>query len=712
MTNHPPPHNQPPISTSPTPAPNRLIHETSPYLLQHAHNPVDWRPWGEEAIAEARRRDVPLLVSVGYSACHWCHVMERESFEDADIAALMNRLFVCVKIDREERPDLDELFMRAVQMLTGSGGWPMTVFLTPDLQPFFGGTYYPPEDRRGHMGFPRLLERIAEAWGRQRDTVVTSARNLAQAIQDMERLPPPSSLDAGPGDDDLSDLMDRERAKLLNAYDPQWGGFGSAPKFPAPAGLLFLLNEHRRCGDPAALAAVRRTLTRMAEGGIHDHLGGGFHRYSVDRTWTVPHFEKMLYDNALLALVYLEAWRQTGEAPFLDTARTTLEFLLSDMRTADGAFVSALDADTDGEEGKYYVWRRDEIFDLLPAEVVEGFCQAFSVTEAGNFEAGATVLRRPADAGPVEDTGAFQKARSILLEARRRRTPPGVDHKALTAWNAMVVCALARFGAATGEERFVNAARETARFLRATHRLADGALTHGSVHGRPTGRAFLDDIAWMALALLDLWQAGGDLDAYDDALALADQMIADFADPSGAGMFFYAPPQQGSDTALPARPRKMVDEAVVHPNAVAWEILWRLEALSGKDRLRQELTRQEKAFLSMIRRLPEGNHYGLAVADRLSRPLVTVVVAGAEDDPTFAEMGAAARRQLGSDGCVLALEAGAAQRMEAAFPDLARGKSPVEGRCAAYVCRGGNCLAPVCDTDALIGLLKPAINGQ
>src|SRR5262245_5737653 len=484
--------------------PNRLAQETSPYLLQHAHNPVDWYPWGEEAFARARADDKPLLLSVGYSACHWCHVMERESFENPDTAALMNRLFVNVKVDREERPDVDHIYMQAVQSMTGHGGWPMTVFLAPDGTPFYGGTYFPPQDRHGLPGFPRLLQAIAEAWQSRRGEVVQSGQQLKESLGQSERLRRSTTL--------LSDaILFGAFQGLSSQFDEEWGGLGGAPKFPQPMIWEFALRFFKRGGNPYAERMVHTTLIRMARGGIYDHLGGGFARYSVDAHWMVPHFEKMLYDNAQLASLYLHAWLAFGDPECRRVCEETLDYLLREMTDPAGGFYSAQDADSEGHEGKFFVWTADEIREVLGAGA-DGAPASWGVDRGSNFE-GKSILYVAAEPDP----GRIAGARRALFDVRERRVHPGRDDKVLAAWNGLAALAFAEAGRALGRDDYVRAAARNVEFvLREMRR--DGRLLRTWKHGAGAKLlGYLEDHAMVAAALLAVWEATFDRRWLDEA---------------------------------------------------------------------------------------------------------------------------------------------------------------------------------------------------
>src|SRR6266540_5851600 len=473
------------MSESEARRPNRLAGATSPYLLQHAYNPVDWFPWGAEALAKARQENKPILLSVGYAACHWCHVMERESFEDEGTAAYMNEHFVPVKVDREERPDLDAVYMDAVQAMTCQGGWPMTVFLTPDGHPFYGGTYFPDEDRHGLPSFRRVLEAVADAWRNRRGELAEQGQKLTAAIGRMAS--------ARESAEPLSEEILRGAfARLQRAFDARWGGFGSAPKFPQPMTLEFLLRAHLR-GSPGALDMLELTLDRMAGGGMYDQVGGGFHRYSVDGRWHVPHFEKMLYDNAQLDRLYARAWQVTGDDLYRRVSQETLDYLLREMRHPDGGFFSSQDADSEGVEGRFYVWSWDE----LVAEAGEPVARWYGTTPAGNWE-GTNVLWNPPSAVEPPPEPELERARRALFEARERRVPPGTDEKILAAWNGLAIAAFAEAGRALGQPRFVDAASRSAEFVLANLRREDGRLLRSWRDGKAGRPGYLDDYAMMA----------------------------------------------------------------------------------------------------------------------------------------------------------------------------------------------------------------------
>ncbi len=582
---------------------NRLIHETSPYLLQHADNPVDWYPWGPEALARAAAEDKPILLSVGYSACHWCHVMAHESFEDFDTAALMNELFVNIKVDREERPDIDAIYMEAVQALTGHGGWPMTVFLAPDGRPFYGGTYYPPEPRYGMPGFRQLLRAIAEAWQERRREMESAGDRLADALKRSAALrPADTALTA--------QVLDKAAQNLMRSLDPYQGGFGDAPKFPQPMNLDFLLQNWRRTGDEKQRKAVTYTLAKMARGGIYDQLGGGFHRYSTDARWLVPHFEKMLYDNAQLARTYLHAWQITDDPEFRRIVEETLDYVLREMTArsgglTEGGFYSTQDADSEGVEGKFFVWTPAEVLALLGPDDGPLFCAYFDVTARGNFQEGlrpASILHAGDD---LEDAAeklqiseerladVIARGRKILFEARERRVHPGRDDKILAEWNGLMIHALAEAGAVLGRADYIAAAEKAADFVlvkmvaqsdsdgeKAIRNTQYAIRLHRTFNaGRAHLNAYLEDYAAVALGLVALYQATFELRWLEAAASLAQTILAEFRDPDGAGFFQVSADHE----KLVVRRKDFIDSAIPSGNSLAAELFLRLATLLGDD---------------------------------------------------------------------------------------------------------------------------------
>jgi uncharacterized protein YyaL (SSP411 family) len=579
---------------------NRLADELSPYLRQHAGNPVEWFPWGSEAIALARREQKPIFLSIGYAACHWCHVMAHESFEDAAIARQLAEGFVSVKVDREERPDLDQLYMEAVQMMTGHGGWPMSVFLTPELEPFFGGTYWPAQAKRGMPGFDDVLRAVAAAWRERRPAVLAQAAEIVRLLRESDL----AADDGAPLDD--GPLLAAERA-WRQTFDPRHGGFGGAPKFPPAIALALLLRRWRRLRDDSLREMTATTLDAMAAGGIYDHLGGGFHRYSVDDRWLVPHFEKMLYDNALLAGCYLEAHEALGEPRYATVARETLDYVLRDLSDSQGGFYSSEDADSEGVEGRFYVWTPAEIGAAL-GPAAGAFCKAYDVTAAGNFE-GHNILNlahpmqvcaRMLDRRPDELEAELTAGRATLRAVRDRRVRPGRDDKVLTNWNALMIESLARAGRTLGDERYTAAAERAADFLLTQLRGPDGRLLHCWRAGRAKVNGFLDDYAGLANALLTLYETTAAARWLDAATALADELLARFADRQGGGFFFTPDDHE----PLPARKKDALDSSTPSGNGLAATLLVRLGQRLGRDDYRQAAEGTLRAFGPLLRQMP------------------------------------------------------------------------------------------------------------
>jgi uncharacterized protein YyaL (SSP411 family) len=651
---------------------NRLAHETSPYLLQHSENPVDWFAWGDEALARARSEDRPLLVSIGYSACHWCHVMERESFEDPEVAALMNEHFVCVKVDREERPDVDAVCMEACQAMTGQGGWPLNAFLTPEQAPFYVGTYFPPSPRHGMPSWRAVLEGVAEAWTQRRDKVREQGGEVLKALGGASRL---SGSDEPIGED----LLTAALGGLREAYDSRNHGFGGAPKFPQASVIEFLLarGEHEM-----ALG----TLRAMARGGIYDQVGGGFSRYAVDATWTVPHFEKMLYDNALLARSYLHGWQVSGDPLLRRICSETLDWALREMRGPEGGFYSALDADSEGVEGKFYVWTVDELLAALGGTGLAGEALAFfGATAEGNFE-GANVLE-----GRGPEPASLHEIQRLLLDVRARRVRPGTDDKRLCSWNALMISALAETGAALEREDYVAAAVDCAEFLLGELRTADGRLLRTWKAGRGHIDAYLEDHAYLLEALQTLYETTFDPRWYREARAIADTMIARFADDDQGGFFTTAADQ---DTGF-ARRKDLDDSPIPAAGSSAAFGLLRLALVTGEAAYEERALGVLRVLAPIAGRHPHGFGHALQAFDfHLSRvDEVALVGSGAGFEDLARVMREGYRPHV-----VLA----------GGPPDgvpLLEGREPVDGHAAAYVCQGFVCQAPVTTADELAAAL-------
>jgi uncharacterized protein len=648
---------------------NALANETSPYLLQHKDNPVDWHPWGEEALARARDRQKPLLVSIGYSACHWCHVMERESFEDPAVAELMNEHFVPVKVDREERPDVDAIYMDAVQAMTGHGGWPLNAFLTPDGVPFYAGTYFPPEPRQGMPSWRMVLEGVARAWDEQRDQIIDGSERIVAHLQATAQLQAPdaelepASLDAAAGG-------------LRRNYDAENGGWGGAPKFPAASAIDFLLRRGER-------QMALHTLRRMAGGGIYDQVGGGFARYSVDAQWIVPHFEKMLYDNALLARTYLHAFQVSGEPFFERIARETLDWALRELRQEEGGFASALDADSEGVEGKFYVWRLDEVREAL-GPLADAAIEHFGMTEAGNFE-GANI---PVRATP--DPERLAEIKAGLLAARERRVRPGLDDKRLTAWNALMISALADAGAVLGEPRYCDAAIAAAAFVLRELRDDHGRLLRSYNHGTAHLNAYLEDHAFLLEALLTLYEATFDPRWFAEARALADGILDRFADPERGGFFSTATDHE----ELIARRKDLDDTPIPAGSSAAAFGLLRLARLTGESRYEDAAVGHIRLLHTIAPQHPAGFGHLLSATDFLLADVREVALVGDDRAPLEQVVREAFRPHV-------VLAGGPADGVP-----LLDGRSTVDGRAAAYVCEHFACRRPVTEPDELRELLS------
>ncbi|HMJ56402.1 MAG TPA: thioredoxin domain-containing protein [Polyangiaceae bacterium] len=685
-------------------AKNRLAREASPYLQQHAHNPVDWFPWGEEALTKAKTQDKPILLSIGYSACHWCHVMERESFEDADIARQMNDDFVSIKVDREERPDLDHIYQMVVQLMGRSGGWPLTVFLTPEQKPFFAGTYFPPRDRYGISGFPSVLTAIADLYKTRRGDVEKSAQEISHALSRVgeSKTPDAGAARLGP------DLLERVGGKLLGRFDPRFGGFGGRPKFPNTMCLDVLLRRGVEERHEQAAESVRRALTRMRAGGIWDHLGGGFHRYSTDERWLVPHFEKMLYDNALLLRLYTDAFRAFGRNAYAATARDIGAYLLGEMESPGGGFFASQDADSEGEEGKFFVWTEDQMRSALAGDemAARAALRYYGVTAAGNFEStGATVLHenRPLTAVatelglPLADVEqALARARTKLRAAREKREKTFRDEKILASWNGLVIGALADAASPLGEPSFLAAA------VRAYDRVERDLSSERGVErlvkdGVVRGPGFLDDYAFLASAALDLYEATGHHRYVGAATRLADQLLTRFWDDAGGGFFFT--PNDGEK--LITRSKDPFDQAVPSGGSIAALVLLRLAATTD-----EKYGEPARRYLADVAPSALDNPFAfgqtIGVLDRLVRGSTDVVILGALTDPRAKALhGAALARYLPNRNVVWADPTNTASL--AAAPLLTRDKTSERGA-VAFVCRGRTCSAPVSDPDELRAL--------
>ncbi|HET9918336.1 MAG TPA: thioredoxin domain-containing protein [Ktedonobacteraceae bacterium] len=696
---------------------NRLSQETSPYLLQHAHNPVDWYAWGEEALEKAKRENKPIMLSVGYSACHWCHVMEHESFENPAIADIMNQHFVSIKVDREERPDIDGIYMQAVQALTGQGGWPMTVFLTPDGRPFYGGTYYPPDDRKYGQytmpGFRRVLLSMADAYTNRHEDVEKQAAQLAEMLQQRSGAPLRNKSAASVGTLPL-ELLGTASRELASEFDAVHGGFGHAPKFPNTMSLEFLLRMHlhRVRGEFGSkttwpeLEIVEFTLNKMANGGIYDHLGGGFHRYSVDAEWLVPHFEKMLYDNALLSRLYLHAYVVTGNPFYSEVVTQTLDYIVREMTSPEGGFYSTQDADSEGEEGKFYVWTPQEIEASLPVADVQAFLTYYDVTPEGNFE-GKNILHVPHPVQEVADAvetsldvlvPTLERDRSLLFHERAKRVPPGRDDKVLTAWNGMMLRSFAEAGRYLSRPDYIQVAICNAEFLLG-NLYQDGRLLRTYKDGRAHLKGYLEDYAFLADGLLALYEASFDSRWFVEARRLMDEAVRLFADEQNGG--FY---DTGTDAqALVTRPKDIMDNATPAGNSVAAEVLLRLAAYTGDEQYRKRAESYLQALADVIVQHPQAFGEVLGALDFALSPVKEIAILGdLRGADTRALLEVVNQRYLPNS--VLAAASPADAIAIQAIP-LLEDRPLKDDKATAYVCENFACLLPVTTPEELAALL-------
>jgi len=661
---------------------NLLASETSPYLLQHKDNPVDWYPWGQRALDRARDEDKPIFLSVGYAACHWCHVMERESFEDPDVAALLNESFVSIKVDREERPDIDAVYMEAVQLMTGQGGWPMTVFLTPDGVPFYGGTYFPPEERYGMPSFSRLLRAIADAWTDRRDEVLGQGKQLLDHLGSLGGL-------RSDGESPSESALGTAVQSFAASFDPEWGGFGNAPKFPQPVTLDFLLRLAARREDETvyegALKMAERTLDAMAAGGMFDQLGGGFARYSVDRMWVVPHFEKMLYDNAQLVRTYARGYRHTNNPRYREVVEATVAWLLDEMRDQGGGFYSSLDADSEGEEGRFYVWTLDEVRAVTGTDAPAAIAE-WGITHEGNFE-GRNI---PVLAGHHPDRTAVERARRALLGARSRRVRPGTDTKVLTGWNALTASALAEAGTLLGHPEWIGVAVETMELLLETMRV-NGRLMRSFVR-RPDGSpdirhlGYCEDHAFVLEATLMLFEATGERRWLDEAVWTADETTRLFGDEDAGGFF-----TTGRDAEpLITRSKDLIDNAIPAANSVLALELQRLALVTSEMRYQDEAEKILRLMHAAAVRSPAAFGHLLSAVDFLVSVPLEVVIVGERDDPQTALLASATHSALRPNKVVVVMGP-----HEGSDLSLLQGKKTIGDRPTAYVCRRGTCRNPV-----------------
>ncbi len=679
--------------------PNHLIGEKSPYLLQHAHNPVDWYPWGDEAFQKAAREGKPIFLSIGYSTCHWCHVMEHESFEDEEVAKLLNENFVSIKVDREERPDIDHIYMTVCQSMTGSGGWPLNLFLTPEKKPFYAGTYFPKTERYGNPGLIAILKQISTVWKTNKESVLKSSEQVVKLLQTATETADTELLN--------QDTMKQAYEQLRDNYDSIYGGFGSPPKFPTPHNYTFLLRWWKLSKDPTALEMVEKTLDRMGRGGMYDQLGGGFHRYSTDEYWLVPHFEKMLYDQALLAMSYIEAYQATGKPFFADIAKGVFDYVLRDMTSPEGGFYSAEDADSEGVEGKFYVWTPEEISKVLGEREGKIFCDFYDVSKEGNFEEKNILhVDKPMDAfaklegvKPDELLELLGKARSKLFAVREKRIHPHKDDKILTSWNGLMIAAFSRGAQVFGEPKYTEAATRAADFILKTLRQKDGALLKRYRQGDAAITGHLDDYAYFVWGLIDLYEATFEVKYLKAALELNMLVIADFWDEKGGGFFFSGKRNE----QLIAQTKEIYDGATPSGNSVAFMNMLRLGRMTGDVELTKRAGRIMGTFAETISTYPSGYTQFLCALDFATGATKEIVVAGEPDaDDTKQILNEIRRRFL--PGKVLILHRKDDRAIEEII-GFVKEQRAIQGKATVYLCENYACKSPVSDMNQIVKLL-------
>lgn len=679
------------MSTPNEKKPNRLIKEKSPYLLQHAYNPVDWYPWGEEAFNKAKKEDRPVFLSIGYSTCHWCHVMERESFEDEEVAGILNRSYVSIKVDREERPDIDHIYMDVCNAMTGQGGWPLTVIMTPEKKPFFAGTYFPKESKYSRPGLLTILKQAASKWDTNRQTLHSVSEQVTQAIQ-REALPDEGELTS----EVFKSAFDYFKAR----FDPVFGGFGEAPKFPTPHNLMFLLRYFHKNPDETSLSMVEKTLVSMYRGGIYDHIGGGFARYSTDRQWLVPHFEKMLYDNALLAYTYLEAHQVTGNPLYAEIASQVFNYVLREMSSPEGGFYSAQDADSEGIEGRFYVWSPEEVQELLGDTEGRCFCTLYNITEKGNFEGKSipNLIWSSLETSEelLEVLKDWEKSREKLYWAREKRVHPHKDDKILTSWNGLMIATLAKGARQLKKPAFESAASQAAAFIWERMRSTGGRLLARYRDGEAALLGYLDDYAFFTWGLLELYQATFQHEYLAKAVKLTEQMVELFGDETKGGFFFY-----GRDAErLISRPKELYDGAMPSGNSVATVNLLKLAHLTGSGLFADLAWRQIKSFSNEVRQFPAGYTFFLtALQFALGKPKEIVVVGGPEEQNTRTILDYLQHKFL-PEAVLLYSPPEKERGLKEIVPYIEQYRT-VEGQPAVYICENYACRAPVTDLQQL-----------
>ena len=669
---------------------NRLIHEKSPYLLQHAGNPVDWYPWGEDAFAKAGKEKKPIFLSIGYATCHWCHVMAHESFEDEEVAGLLNRYYIAVKVDREERPDVDKIYMSACQSLTRRGGWPLSIFMTPEGRPFFAGSYFPKSSRMGMPGFIDILQQISAMWQNDRESIVKAGETITTAIQ-------PRSISDRPVAPASIEILKKGYTQLARAFDPSQGGFGAAPKFPTPHNLTFLLRWYKRNHDSMSLEMVEKTLDAMREGGIFDQIGSGFHRYSVDQKWLVPHFEKMLYDQALLSMASYQA---AGKVKFARVAREIFTYVLRDMTDRQGGFYSAQDADSEGKEGLFYVWTPSEVKEYIGEEPGDLFCQFYDITDAGNFEEGCSIphlrmsletfaLREGMELKKLET--ALKDAEVRLFDARKKRVHPLKDDKILTSWNGLMIAAFAKGSQVLGDQAYADAAADAAGFILRNLKRADGRLLRRYRQGEAAYTGYLDDYAFLTWGLIELYEATFKISYLEEAIALNEAMIDIFWDKQGDGFYFTG---KGNESLI-TRSKDIYDGALPSGNSVAALNLLRLGRLTGNTDLEKKADQLTRFFAAEVAEHPMAYTQLLAALDFMVGPSLEIVIAGDPALETTRAMIRAVRRRFLPNKVLLLRPDGAEGKKLAALSPFVEPMHPVDHQPAVYLCEQYSCKKPI-----------------
>jgi uncharacterized protein YyaL (SSP411 family) len=685
-------------------SPNRLIHEKSPYLVQHAWNPVNWYPWGDEAFKKARKEDKPIFLSIGYSTCHWCHVMAQESFEDEKVAEYLNKFYVAIKVDREERPDIDKIYMSVCQSLTGQGGWPLSIFMTPEGKPFFAGTYFPRLSRLGMQGFMDILKHISDLWQNNRLAVIKAGENITNTIQ--------SSLDSLELDNSLGEeTLKKCYLQLAAAFDPVYGGFGSAPKFPTPHNLTFLLRWHKRSGDVKALEIVEKTMDAMRNGGIFDHIGFGFHRYSVDEKWLVPHFEKMLYDQALLAIAYTEAYQLIHKSEFAQVASEIFTYVLRDMKSSKGGFYSAEDADSEGREGLFYLWTPIEVEKHLGKEAGDIFCRFYKITEAGNFEDGRSIIHAPesiqsfAEKEGIKQTTLekiLKKGKSKLFEVRRKREHPLKDDKILTSWNGLMIAALSKGYQVFGDQAYIVSAKDAARFILSKLKAPNGRLLRRYSQGEAAYAGYLDDYAFFVWGLIELYESTFDIFYLEEAIYLNQEMIDIFWDEVGKGLYFTG---KGNESLI-VRSKEIYDTALPSGNSIAALNLLRIGRMTGNIELEQKAQQLIQAFSKQVEDQPIAYPQLLNALDFIVGPSMEIVIAGDLALKKTQAMLNLIRKEFLPNKIVLLRQEGPEGKKLISLSNFVEPMKSKNQQPTAYLCKDFSCMEPI----NKISELKTAIN--